>query len=110
MLTDEGEEARRIRDNVILLQVPVINPDGLDMVVEWYRKNVGTPYELAPLPMLYQKYAGHDNNRDWFMMNLQETRNVAKLLFQEWFPQIVYNQHQAPPFRRASSCLLTRSR
>jgi hypothetical protein len=98
MLTDEGEEARRIRDNVILLQVPVINPDGLDMVSEWYRKNLGTPYELAPLPMLYQKYAGHDNNRDWFMMNLPETRNVARLLFQEWFPQIVYNQHQAPPF------------
>jgi hypothetical protein len=98
MLTDESEETRRIRDNVILLQVPVINPDGLDMVVNWYRKNVGTPYELAPLPMLYQKYAGHDNNRDWFMMNLQETRNVSRLLFQEWFPQIVYNQHQAPPF------------
>ena len=98
MLTDETEETRRIRDNVILLQVPVINPDGLDMVVDWYRKNLGTPYELAPLPMLYQKYAGHDNNRDWFMMNLQETRNVSRLLFQEWFPQIVYNQHQAPPF------------
>ena len=77
MLTDEGDETRRIRDNVILMQVPVINPDGLDMVVDWYRKNLGTPYELAPLPMLYQKYAGHDNNRDWFMMNLQETRNVA---------------------------------
>ena len=41
---------------------------------------------------------GHDNNRDWFMMNLPETRNVARLLFREWFPQIVYNQHQAPPF------------
>ena len=68
------------------------------MVVDWYRENLGTPYELAPLPMLYQKYAGHDNNRDWFMMNLQETRNVARLLFQEWFPQIVYNQHQAPAF------------
>ena len=98
MLTDESEEARRIRENVILMQVPVINPDGLDMVVDWYRKNLGTPYELAPLPMLYQKYAGHDNNRDWFMMNLQETRNVARLLFREWFPQIVYNQHQAPAF------------
>lgn len=98
MLTDESEEVRAIRDNVILLQVPVINPDGLDMVSDWYRKNVGTPYELAPLPMLYQKYAGHDNNRDWFMMNLPETRNVSRLLFQEWFPQVVYNQHQAPAF------------
>jgi Zinc carboxypeptidase len=98
MLTDEGEEVRRIRDNVILMQVPVINPDGLDMVADWYKKNLGTPHETAPLPMLYQKYAGHDNNRDWFMMNLQETRNVSRLLFREWFPQIVYNQHQAPAF------------
>ncbi|MBA2306126.1 MAG: peptidase M14, partial [Acidobacteria bacterium] len=98
MLTDDSEEVDRIRKNVILLQVPVINPDGLDMIVHWYRKNVGTPYELAPLPMLYQKYAGHDNNRDWFMLNLQETRNVTRLLFREWFPHIVYNQHQTPAF------------
>lgn len=98
MLTDDSEEVKRIRENVILMQIPVINPDGLDMIANWYKKNVGTPYELAPLPMLYQKYAGHDNNRDWFMMNLQETRNAARLLFQEWFPQIVYNQHQVPAF------------
>ncbi len=98
MLTGESPEMRRIRQNVILLQVPVINPDGLDHIVHWYRKNVGTPNELAPLPWLYQKYSGHDNNRDWYMMNLQETRNVSKLLFDEWFPQIVYNQHQAPAF------------
>jgi hypothetical protein len=98
MLTDESAEAQFIRSKVILMQVPCINPDGLDMVVEWYRSNVGTPYELAPLPHLYQKYAGHDNNRDWYMLNLPETRNVTKLLFQEWFPEVVYNQHQAPPF------------
>ena len=98
MIAGESEEVRRIRQNVILLQVPVMNPDGLDMVVEWYRRNVGTPYELARLPWLYQKYAGHDNNRDWFMLNLEETRNVTRLLFREWFPQIIYNQHQAAPF------------
>lgn len=98
MLTAESEEMKRIRKHVILMQVPCINPDGLDMVVEWYRKNTGTPYELAPLPGLYQKYAGHDNNRDWYMLNLPETQNVTRMLFQEWFPQIVYNQHQAPPF------------
>jgi hypothetical protein len=98
MLTDESAEVEAVRRNVILMQVPVINPDGLDMVAQWYRKNVGTPYEAAPLPWLFQKYAGHDNNRDWFMLNLDETRNVTRLLFREWFPQIVYNQHQAPPF------------
>ena len=98
MLTDDSAEVEAIRRNVILMQVPVINPDGLDMVADWYRKNVGTPYETAPMPWLFQKYAGHDNNRDWFMLNLEETRNVTRLLFREWFPQIVYNQHQAPPF------------
>ncbi|HYO82335.1 MAG TPA: M14 metallopeptidase family protein, partial [Bryobacteraceae bacterium] len=98
VVTGEDEETRRIRRETVLLQIPVINPDGLDMIVDWYRGNVGTPYELAPLPRLYQKYAGHDNNRDWFMMNLAETRNVSKLLFREWYPQIVYNQHQSPAF------------
>ncbi len=98
MVTDESEETRRIRQNVVLMQIPVINPDGLDWLVEWYRSNLGTPYELAALPRLYQKYAGHDNNRDYFMLNLPETRHVSRLLFLEWFPQIVYNQHQQPAF------------
>ena len=98
MVTQEDDETRAIRDRVILVQIPVINPDGLDWIAHWYRKNVGTPYELAPLPHLYHKYAGHDNNRDWFMMNLEETRHVSHMLFSEWFPQIVYNQHQVGPF------------
>ncbi|MBM3783573.1 MAG: hypothetical protein FJW30_04390 [Acidobacteria bacterium] len=98
MVTGENEELRRIRDKVILVHVPVTNPDGQDMIAHWFRKNVGTPYQEASLPELYQKYAGHDNNRDWYMFNLEETRHTGKLLFQEWFPQIMYNQHQAPAF------------
>jgi hypothetical protein len=98
LISEETPEVRRIRERVILLQVPVINPDGLEMVVEWYRKNLGTPHETARLPFLYQKYAGHDNNRDYYMFNLVETQHVGRMLFREWFPQIVYNQHQAPPF------------
>lgn len=98
LLSGESDEFRRIRRNVILMQVPVINPDGLDMTAAWYRRNLGTPHELAPLPWLYQKYCGHDNNRDYFMLNLAETRHVSRLLFREWFPHIVYNQHQVAPF------------
>lgn len=98
MVADESEEIRKIRDKVILVHVPVINPDGQDLIVNWFRKNVGTPFQEAALPELYQKYSGHDNNRDWFMFNLEETRHTGKLLFQEWYPQIMYNQHQAPAF------------
>src|SRR5699024_6798328 len=66
------------------------------------------PYETTATPWLYQRYVGHDNNRDWFMGNLPETQNVMKMLYEEWFPQIVYNQHQdgstwkrmfVPPFK-----------
>ncbi len=95
MVTEESEEMRLIRDQVVMLQVPVMNPDGLNMIAAWYKKNVGTPYELADMPWLYHKYVGHDNNRDWFMMTQAETRNVARLLYHEWFPQIVYNHHQS---------------
>lgn len=103
MLTDETEEARRIRRNVILMQVPVINPDGLDWVAHWYRGNVHTPYELAPLPSLYQKYAGHDNNRDYFMLNLEETRNVSRLLFASGSPTSSTTSTRPRPRRPASS-------
>ncbi len=92
---DESEEMRRIRDNVIVVLVPVINPDGLDLVASWYRANLGTPFETSPLPVLYQKYGGHDNNRDWYMQNLAETRVITRQLYQEWFPQILYNHHQS---------------
>lgn len=98
LISDESEEFKRFRDKAIVMQIPVINPDGLDTVAHWYQSNVGTPYEAANLTKLYQKYSGHDNNRDWFMLNLEETRHVTKLMFQDWFPQIVYNQHQSPPF------------
>jgi len=96
--TEESAEMRRIRDEVILVQVPVMNPDGLDKVVAWYNRNLGTPYEVAPMVELYHRYVGHDNNRDWYMFNMPESRNVAKLLYEEYFPQIVYNHHQSAPF------------
>ena len=96
--TDESEDMRFIRDNVIFILLPNMNPDGTTLVADWYMKHVGTPFEKSSPPELYQKYVGHDNNRDWFMFNMPESRNVAKQLYVEWFPQIVYNQHQTGPF------------
>src|SRR4029077_19651431 len=97
--TDESAEMRAIRDIMILVLLPTINPDGLDMVVDWYRRNLGTPYQDSPMPWLYQKYVGHDNNRDFYMQTQAESRVISRLLYSEWLPQVLYNQHQGtwPP-------------
>jgi hypothetical protein len=90
----EDAETKEILQNTILMLIPSANPDGIDIVADWYRKSLGTFYEGSNPPELYHHYAGHDNNRDWFMMNLAETRLVTKLFWQDWFPQIVYDVHQ----------------
>ncbi len=94
LATATDETTKEILDNTILLLIPSANPDGIDIVAEWYRKTLGTKFEGSSPPELYNHYAGHDNNRDWFMMNLAETRNITKLFWQEWFPQIVFDVHQ----------------
>ena len=94
LATAEDEETREILQNTILLLIPSPNPDGIDIVANWYRKTLGTPYEGKEPPELYHHYAGHDDNRDWFMLNLKETQLVTRLLWHEWFPQIVYDVHQ----------------
>ena len=84
-------------DNVVVMLWPTINPDGQQMVSEWYMKNVGTPYELSGLPQLYQEYVGHDNNRDAYMLNMIESRAIEHT-WRQWEPQIVYVHHQVGPF------------
>ncbi|MDE2871655.1 MAG: M14 family zinc carboxypeptidase [Gemmatimonadota bacterium] len=93
----DDPEIAAILDNVILMLWPSINPDGQTMIAEWYRSNLGTPYEVAPAPFLYQKYVGHDNNRDGYMINQIESR-MATRVAREWEPQILYNHHQSSPF------------
>ena len=97
-VTDESEETRRIRDNAVLLLMPNMNPDGLNIVADWYMSNVGGEFEMARVPELYHHYVGHDNNRDWYMLTQVETQAVTRQLYHNWFPQIVYNQHQSSPF------------
>lgn len=98
LVASEDEEAKRVRENAILLLMPSMNPDGLDIVRDWYNKNLGTPFETTTPPELYHHYVGHDNNRDWAMFTQVETQAVAKQLYKVWFPQVVYNHHQSGPF------------
>ncbi|MGH7455243.1 MAG: M14 family zinc carboxypeptidase, partial [bacterium] len=83
-----------ILDNVITLLVPAHNPDGQLMIVDWYRKNLNTKYEKAPMPWLYQKYVGHDNNRDWFMFTQKETRITVEKIHNVYHPHITLDMHQ----------------
>ncbi len=94
LATAQDADTREILRNTILLLIPSPNPDGVDIVANWYRKTLGTPYEGKEPPELYHHYAGHDDNRDWFMLNLKETQAITHLFWQEWFPEIVYDIHQ----------------
>ena len=97
LLSSDDEETRRILDNVIILMVHA-NPDGQDIVTNWYMRNpIPEKRSLQGVPVLYQKYVGHDNNRDFYMLNMKESRNIARQLFVEWIPQIMYNHHQTAP-------------
>ena len=93
-LARTDEEAIRNLDNVISIVLPSINPDGTQMVADWFMKYVGTPNEAANPPWLYQKYAGHDNNRDGFALNLPESKLIGQLMYRDWPPQAYMDHHQ----------------
>ena len=90
-------ETLRILDNVIILFVHA-NPDGQELISSWYMRRPDPATRVVDRePRLYEKYAGHDNNRDFMLTNLKESQNIARQLYVEWFPQIVYNHHQSGP-------------
>lgn len=97
LVTGEDPQSRRIREEVITLLV-FPNPDGMTMVADWYMEHVGTEFEESRMPWLYNRYIGHDNNRDSYNVTQEEVRNVSRLQNQEWFPNVAYNHHQTAPF------------
>ncbi len=90
----DDPETREILDRTILILVPSVNPDGVEKVARWYERTKGHPWEGSGLPALYHTYAGHDTNRDWFMLNLKETRLLTRMLYKDWFPTLLYDVHQ----------------
>jgi hypothetical protein len=92
-----AEETMRFLNDILILFVHA-NPDGNDLVADWYmRDSVPQRRTLGGLPRLYQKYIGHDNNREFFTSTQPETENINRVLYHEWFPQLLYNHHQSGP-------------
>jgi hypothetical protein len=107
LLTRNDDETKRILHDDIILAVHA-NPDGMQLVANWYMQEKDSLKRNMNIPLLYNKYAGHDDNRDSFMSNLSETKNINHLMFWDWHPVIMYNHHQtgpagtvmfSPPFR-----------
>ena len=97
MVSRNDEETRRILDDTIILFVQD-NPDGQELVANWYMRNPEPEKRsTSGVPRLWHKYVGHDNNRDFFMCNMPESTNINRVLYREWFPQIMYNHHQTGP-------------
>jgi hypothetical protein len=97
LVTSEEPYIKSIRENVIVILLNA-NPDGQTMIADWYHQNVGTEFELSPMPWLYNKYTGHDNNHDAHIMTQQEVRNKNTFIIKRWHPMIVYVNHQTAPF------------
>jgi hypothetical protein len=96
---DRSPSIERILRHVIVLLVPCENPDGLQQLVEWYRGNRGTPYEDSPTPELYHPFAGHDNNRDAYMLTQVETAHLSRIMYHDWLPEVYLDLHQMGPAR-----------
>ena len=112
LATEQSPWVDHVLRNVILLLIPSENPDGQQMVVDWYTKHVGTPYEDAPLPDLYHKYVGHDSNRDNYMLTQVETQHLTRVTYKEWLPEVYLDKHQmgsgrarifVPPYKNPSN-------
>lgn len=93
LLTRTDEDAQRILDNVVFIEVPCFNPDGEIMVTDWYNKTLGTQYEGSNYPSLYAKYIGHDDNRDALLTSMRESQYMASLLFTDWRPEVYVDHH-----------------
>ena len=94
LATESSPRVQKILDNDILLLVPSLNPDGQEMVTDWYNKYLGTQYEASNMPNLWHYYVGHDDNRDEYMFTQKESRMAAEILWHDWYPSVWLDEHQ----------------
>jgi hypothetical protein len=94
LITSADPRVTKYLDDVVYMIIPNQNPDGMDLVVENYKKYKDTKYEGASLPGVYHKYVGHDNNRDYISLTQSDTRAVARVYNLDWFPQVLIEKHQ----------------
>jgi hypothetical protein len=94
LATGDTPRIRSILHNAIIVLVPSLNPDGQQLVVDWYKKYLGTPYEGSNPVVLWHHYVGHDDNRDWSSFTQVETRLAVEKVINPWHPQILYDIHQ----------------
>jgi Zinc carboxypeptidase len=94
LASGKGSESQSILHNVIIVMVPSLNPDGQQLVVDWYKKYLGTPYEGTSPVVLWHHYTGHDDNRDWYAFTQVETQLTVNKVLNVWRPQILYDIHQ----------------
>lgn len=94
LVSEDSPDIREILNGCIILLVPSLNPDGVDIVKQWYERTLDTPYEGTSPPQLYHHYVGHDNNRDWYAFTQIETQLTVDKLHNVWHPQIVHDVHQ----------------
>ena len=97
LATGEDPETRAVRANELVILVPSLNPDGVDIVGDWYRSTLGTRWEGTAPPVIYNKYTGHDDNRDWYAFTQVETQYTVDSLYSVWHPEIVNDIHQQGP-------------
>ncbi|MBV9956955.1 MAG: hypothetical protein JO360_00985, partial [Acidobacteria bacterium] len=94
LASSDDAQVRKILSETIVLLVPSLNPDGVDIIKDWYDQTLGTPYEGTEPPLLYHKYVGHDDNRDWYAFTQAETQLTVENIHNAWHPQIVHDIHQ----------------
>jgi len=94
LVTSEDPKILQWMDQAVYMMVPNHNPDGMDFIVNNYKKYKGTKYEGASLPRVYHKYVGHDNNRDFVILTQDDNRAIARIYNLDWFPQVMVEKHQ----------------